>query len=331
MRESEVVVNEENDTSNDDIEYALNEPSVEVTVPEAPSTDLALLETVFTPKTTPAIKVITPLPVLPHVVENMPFISDETEIKDMLKIILSHVTEIKQDIKQLKKQNTEMSQVLQKAEKNIACVIEDTNTIKETIERKKMAYESCKVSSITEQSTPSTFSPFLSPVAMSLETPNISEYLTALTTPTTPQTIMPTSFLSPLPPSSILSMPDFQTPQKVNPGGYLELLQQDVPPTTSAPLKKRRSNKAIALIKTEMSNKYSEAELANGSVNGGKRKFKDAINNKASLSPARLAAITAKARRAHKDDFDQIRDFNEVINSKCRAVSHKFRKAGTDI
>ena len=121
------------------------------------------------------------------------------------------------------------------------------------------------------------------------------------------------------------------------PGGYLNFLNEygsydettASTPNNATPKKARKAqaeNRAIKFLKAELSKKYTEDELAKGSVNGGTRKFKNNLICKTALSPNRLQVIYTRARRQYKDEFELIENINEVINSKCRKVQVKQKR-----
>ena len=73
-----------------------------------------------------------------------------------------------------------------------------------------------------------------------------------------------------------------------------------------------------------MISNYEEQELANGSLKGGKRKYKDDVSEKNTLSPNQFNKIMIAARQKYsKEDFDSI-NLNEVVNAKCRQVKFKL-------
>ena len=90
---------------------------------------------------------------------------------------------------------------------------------------------------------------------------------------------------------------------------------------------KQKPNKCIGFIKSELSRLFSEAELANGRLTAGKRKYKDTIQEKNALSPGRMKVIIGHARKKYKEDFENIQNISEVINSKCRQVNNKTKKS----
>lgn len=90
--------------------------------------------------------------------------------------------------------------------------------------------------------------------------------------------------------------------------------------------KKRKVNRCSKFIKEELAKRFSEEELANGRLHAGPRKFKNEIQHKDALSPGRLNAILTKAKKNLREDFDDIKDIGEIINSKCRKVCQKVKK-----
>ena len=101
--------------------------------------------------------------------------------------------------------------------------------------------------------------------------------------------------------------------------------QQITLPGSAAKTKtKRKPNKYIEFIKSELSRLFSEEELANGRLTAGKRKYKDTIQEKNALSAGRMKVIIGHVRKKYKEDIQNI---SEVINSKCRQVNNKTKKS----
>lgn len=94
-------------------------------------------------------------------------------------------------------------------------------------------------------------------------------------------------------------------------------------PKVNVDKKRKVKNKCATFIKNEM---YSKEELLHGSIGGGNRKYKDSLQEKDALSPGRMKTIISAARKRHRDDFEDIKNINEVVNSKCRQVRVSERK-----
>ena len=89
--------------------------------------------------------------------------------------------------------------------------------------------------------------------------------------------------------------------------------------------KAKKASSCAAFIRQQLQSQYQEQELANGRVGGGKRKYKDTIQEKVALSPNRYSKIlTAAKRRFSKEEFDGMGNVKEVVNSKCRQVRLKL-------
>ena len=89
---------------------------------------------------------------------------------------------------------------------------------------------------------------------------------------------------------------------------------------------RRNKNKCAKFIKSELGKQYSLSELATSSLNGGTRVSKNGVSTKKALSPRRLKEIMMKARKNWRQEFENMKDMNEVINSKCRKAAFKVRK-----
>ncbi|XP_057293373.1 uncharacterized protein LOC130621997 [Hydractinia symbiolongicarpus] len=104
---------------------------------------------------------------------------------------------------------------------------------------------------------------------------------------------------------------------------HVEARPQVATPQATPPVGKknplRKINPCSALIKKELGKRFTLAELAGGRLNGGK--------NKNVLSPRRMGIILQKARKEHKEEFENNikNNLNEIINSKCRKASQKIR------
>ena len=90
--------------------------------------------------------------------------------------------------------------------------------------------------------------------------------------------------------------------------------------------KRCQTNKCASYIKSEMTHVYTEEELSNGRLVGTKRKYKTAAQETSALSPGWLKAILYNAKRTYWEEFKNIDNMNEVINSKCRQVKLRMNK-----
>ena len=78
---------------------------------------------------------------------------------------------------------------------------------------------------------------------------------------------------------------------------------------------KRQTNKCARFIKTKLTRLYTVNELANGRLVGGKRRYKDNSQDKTALSPGRLSTILHHAKKKYREEYENIENLNEVINS----------------
>ena len=90
---------------------------------------------------------------------------------------------------------------------------------------------------------------------------------------------------------------------------------------------RRKTNKCACFIKNELVRVYSQDELANGRLVGGKRKYMNLLQEKSALSPGRMATILNQAKKKYRDEYEAIQNMNEVINSKCRQVKSNAKKS----
>lgn len=250
--------------------------------------------------------------------------TNETSINETLKVILDHVKSMQAEMTLLKAQNNALSEKLE-------IVVKTVQKKKRKIDSKRKSKKKSKRKSKEKlKETLTQLNYTRSPLKENPFTPPPPHYTPAATN----------SFISVSPsPSSLNLVPEFQTtfmpsfettPNKIIAGSYMDLLtSNEMPIIEPTPKKQRKTNKAVSLIKTELGIKFTEDELANSNVKGGERKFKEMMCNKKSLSPGRLNAIATKARRLHKEEFEKIKNFNEVVNSKCRSVNLKLKKKST--
>ncbi|XP_057300481.1 uncharacterized protein LOC130632739 [Hydractinia symbiolongicarpus] len=77
-------------------------------------------------------------------------------------------------------------------------------------------------------------------------------------------------------------------------------------------------------IKQQLQALYTEEELAVGRIQGGVRNYQTGALNTSSLSPNRMSVIVRQAKKRYSDEFMEMKNLNEIVNSKCRQVKRKL-------
>lgn len=228
--------------------------------------------------------------------------------------IAADVKEIKEDIATLKSSFHDTKTELTKKIDKVEAV---TNTISEVLKKRKPSTPNIKLS--TPNIKPSKPAPTNIPPPVSFISPiDIVEE-------------QQDSFTSLLTDSMML---DDLYPSDGN-ENQLSPIYQPITPTNnqlavsteiSSKPPKRKINACATFIRQQLQSLYSEEELSKGTMNGGKRKWKDTVTERDALSPHRLGKTLQLARRKFAKEELESLNINDLVNSKCRQVRFKLEK-----
>jgi hypothetical protein len=251
--------------------------------------------------------------------ENLPAvvfkISSEDNIKEMLKKILKEIELIKEEVQCVK----------ERVGDNARTIVEKTDAIRKTLERKFDKY-SLKKSLKPQEPYVAPFHPVILQTqteVQSVETP-CNVILQTQTEVQSVETSCNSSSFVELLNNSILDSP---TLFRVIESPVFDHENIESTPSSSykrsnSSKKKRQQNQCVRFIKGELGRMFGEEELATGRVVSSKRKYKSETIENCALSPGRLQTIMKEAKKRFKEDFEKLENINEIINSKCRQVKH---------
>jgi len=253
---------------------------------------------------------------------------DLSEIKRDISEIKRDTSEMKNEILETKNCNSSTYDTVKQLEGRVETIEHVTTSINSHLQRRKTKLSSTPPEPFQNPSEPaqspsepsqSPSEPSQSPAEPSQDQPLI--FFTTLLTSS--MFLNDTTESEPPPPPQQQQQPETTTSETEASSSFALNSVASTPITAKS---KRTINALSTFIRQQMTNYYDEKELANGSLKGGKRKYKSDVIEKVTLSPNRWGKIMVAARRKYpKEDFDSI-NLNEVANGKCRQVKFKLEK-----
>ncbi|XP_057312934.1 uncharacterized protein LOC130654387 [Hydractinia symbiolongicarpus] len=263
----------------------------------------------------------------PEIHETTECLEEGESISSLLKKLFREIKEIKVDIREIRERIDINEATTNQINDKVELVETTTKHIETHLKRRK---EKSKLSSETFFVRPDStrafqVTPTVNATNITSEefnmTPEVTSILADITNVTPEHVNVAPEEMQP---PQISYMHLLENPMTTDPTTF-QLFTEMNDPVNSTPLpKKRKINSCACYIKQQLQALYTEEELAVGRIQGGVRNYQTGALNTSSLSPNRMSVIVRQAKKRYSDEFMEMKNLNEDVNSKCRQVKRKL-------